>query len=659
MTNCESRPQKWQICLLLGLAVMIVFWPALHYGFISFDDQDYVTENPEVQHGVTLQSLRWALTTSHAANWHPVTWVSHMIDCQLYDLRPAGHHLTNLLLHAANSILLFLLLMRLTGDLRPSAFVAAIFALHPLRIESVVWISERKDVLSTFFWMLAVGAYVKYTENLKSKISKATVFYAVSLLLFALGLMAKPMLVTLPFILLLLDFWPLRRLEFGSKFSWRPVAEKIPFLLLAAGDSAVTFLVQQRIGAVRTLARYPMSLRLANVPVAYVRYLAKNFWPTGLAISYPLRHWSVLEVGASLCALAAVSVLAMRRWRAQPYLAVGWFWFLGMLVPAIGLVQVGDQSMADRYSYVPSVGLWIMVAWSARDWIGGLSSRRLTAAVAGGGLIAACIVLTCAQVPNWRDSRALFTRAAEVTGGSYLAFYNLGCYAALDGNYDEAIVFYKKAFSAESGNASWTDYSQAYNDLGFAYLQKGDIANAVGSFDKAIAIHPEFPKAYYNLGCAFLDNNQPAEAVDCLQRALTMDPGSADIHYKLANALMRSDQYAKAIAEFDETLRLRPGMAEAANNLAWLLATCKDRSLRNGARAVALARQAIQQSHDPNPRMLGTLAAAYAQAGQFSEAVGAAQQAKQLALEQHDAALARALESQLQVYQASFKGSHQ
>jgi tetratricopeptide (TPR) repeat protein len=244
-----------------------------------------------------------------------------------------------------------------------------------------------------------------------------------------------------------------------------------------------------------------------------------------------------------------------------------------------------------------------------------------------------------------------------VTGGSYLAFYNLGCYAAQDGNYDEAIEFYKEALNAEPGNAIWTDYSQAYNDLGLAYLQKRDIADAVSSIDKAISIHPDFPKAYYNLGCAFLENNQPAEAIDCLQRARTMDLASADIHYKLANALMRSGQFAKAIAEFDETLRLRPGMAEAANNLAWLLATCKDRSLRDGARAVALARQAIQQSHDLNPRMLGTLAAAYAQAGQFSDAVSAAQQAKQMALEQHDAALAAALESQFQEYQAAIQNT--
>ncbi len=280
MTDSGSRWQKWVICLLLGLAVMGVFWPALQCGFVRYDDQDYVTENKEVQQGLNWQSIKWALTTAHAANWHPVTWVSHIVDCQLYGLQPAGHHLTSLLLHAANAILLFLLLGRLTGALWPSAFVAAIFALHPLRVESVVWISERKDVLSTFFWLLTVWAYVFYVENLKSKIPRFRLFYALALLFFALGLMAKPMLVTLPFVLLLLDYWPLGLLKFGPEFQWRPVMEKIPFLLLAAGDSVVTFVVQHQVGAVRTLRNFPLSERVANIPFAYARYIGKNFWPS-------------------------------------------------------------------------------------------------------------------------------------------------------------------------------------------------------------------------------------------------------------------------------------------------------------------------------------------------------------------------------------------
>jgi tetratricopeptide (TPR) repeat protein len=658
MTDCGNRWKKWMVCVLLGVAVMVVFWPALRYGFVHYDDQDYVTDNKDVQHGLNWQSVKWALTTAHATNWHPVTWMSHMVDYQLYALQPGGHHLTSLLLHAANSILLFLLLGRLTGALWPSAFVAAIFALHPLRVESVVWISERKDVLSTFFWMLTVWAYVRYAENLKSKVSSFKYFYALALVLFALALMAKPMVVTLPFVLLLLDYWPLGRWEFGPAFSWRPVLEKIPFLVLAAADSAVTFVVQQRFGGVKTLRSFPLGERLANIPVAYVRYIGKNFWPAGLAIYYPYRSMDLVEVGAAICVLGAVSVLAVRRWRAQPYLAVGWFWFLGMLVPTIGLVQVGTQAIADRYSYLPSVGLWIMVAWSVRDWVANRPLPRAMAGLAGAMGIIACMVLTSDQVPFWRDTRALFTRAAAVTDRSYLAYYNIGCYAMDDGEYADAILCFRKALSAEPDNTRWADHSAAYNDLGYAYLQQGETSNAVANLEKAVSIRPNYPEAYYNLGCAFLNNKQPAEAVDCFQRALAIDDSVAAIHYKLANALRQSGQYAQAIAEYDRTLQLRPNMDEAANNLAWLLATCPERSLRNGARAVALARQASEQGHNQSPIILGTLAAAYAEVGNFSEAVTTAQQARQLALEQTNSTLAGVLEAQSRRYQESSAGPH-
>jgi tetratricopeptide (TPR) repeat protein len=630
---------------------MAVFWPALRCGFIQFDDQDYVTENGAVQQGLNLRSVEWAFATTHAGNWHPLTWVSHIVDCQLYGLRPAGHHLTSLLLHSANSILLLLLLCRLTGALWPSAFVAAMFAIHPLRVESVVWVAERKDVLSTFFWMLTAIVYVRYAENVRLKISRAWLYYALACVFFALGLMAKPMLVTLPFVLLLLDYWPLGRLRFGPEFRWRPIVEKLPFLLMAAGDSVTTFVIQHRIGAVGTLRSYPLGMRLANVPVAYVRYIGKNFWPANLAIYYPSRSWSALEIGGAICVLAVVTILVVRRWQAQPHLVVGWLWFLGMLVPTIGLVQVGTQAMADRYTYLPCVGLWIMVAWSAWDWIGEHSDRFTVAAVFGTVAVVACMALTFFLVPDWRNSRTVFTRAADVTGGSYIAYYNIGCYAAADGNYGEAIDYYNKALAAEPDNASWADHAPGYNDLGYAYLKEGELANAVTNLEKALALRPNFGKAYYNLGCAFLNNKQPAEAVDCLQRALAIDTDVAAIHYKLANALAQTDQYAKAINEYRQTLKLSPAMDEAANNLAWLLATCPDHSLRNGPEAIELARQTSERSHNRNPIILGTLAAAYAEAGNRSDAVAVTKLARQLALEQNNNGLAQALESQLREYQ--------
>ncbi len=292
MMQTGTRRAQWLLCALLGAAVLVVFAPALHCGFVNIDDPDYVTSNWHVQRGLNGQSLRWAFTTVTACNWHPLTWLSHILDCQLFGLHPAGHHLTSLLFHAANSVLLFLLLHRLTGAFWRSFFVAGLFALHPLRVESVVWISERKDVLSAFFCLLALGAYLRYAAEFKVQGPKLKVYYGLSLLCFALGLMAKPMLVTLPFVLLLLDYWPLGRLEFGTKFSWRPVMEKIPFFILTAASSLVTFLVQERTGAVAPLSRFPLGARLANVPVAYVRYLAKNFWPADLASFYPSVAWS-------------------------------------------------------------------------------------------------------------------------------------------------------------------------------------------------------------------------------------------------------------------------------------------------------------------------------------------------------------------------------
>ena len=657
MTDSGSRGQKWAICLLLVVAVLAVFGPALRCGFVSYDDPDYVSSNPEVQHGLNWQSIQWGLTTTHADNWHPLTWVSHILDYRLYGAKPAGHHLTSLLLHAANSVLLFLLLNRLTGALWASAFVAAVFALHPLRVESVVWVAERKDVLSTFFWMLTVGAYCRYAAAFKVQGSKFKVFYGLSLVLFALGLMAKPMLVTLPFVLLLLDYWPLGRWEMGAPFSWGLIAEKIPFFLLAAGDSVATFLVQNHLGAVESLRSFPLSVRLANVPVAYARYIGKNIWPAGLTIFYPSRPVGWLEAGGALWLLVAASALVLWHGRTQPYLAVGWFWFLGMLVPTIGLVQVGNQAMADRYSYLPCVGLWIMVAWGARDWIGHRPLPRAMATLAAGMAVMACIVLTPLQIRYWQNSGALFQRAADATDDNELAYYNLGCYDRDQGDYPQAIVNFKKALSTESDSALGFSPSLAYNNLGYAYLHEGDITNAVANCDKALALQPRYPEAYFNLGRAFLANHQPDVAVDCFQRALGLDSSAAEIHCQLANALVQVGQPAAAMAEYSRTLQLRPGLDEAANNLASLLATCSDRSLRDGARAIALARQASEHSHGQNPAILATLAAAYAESGKLSEAVATAQEAQRLALAQNNTALAGVLESQVRQYQQGRGGA--
>jgi tetratricopeptide (TPR) repeat protein len=658
MTESGTRWQKWVVCALLGAAVLAVFWPALQCDFVGLDDPDYVTLNTDIQHGLNWRSIAWAFTTGHAANWHPLTWLSHTLDCQLFGLEPAGHHLTNLLFHLASSVLLFLLLNRLTGALWRCAWVAAIFALHPLRVESVVWVAERKDVLSTFFWMLTVGAYVRYVEEFKVQGSKFKVFYALALLLFALALMAKPMVVTLPFVLLLLDYWPLGRLEFGPRFSWRLIVEKIPFLLLAICASAVTFLVQNRSGVVASLSAIPLGERLAYIPVVYVRYLAKIFWPSGLAVFYGREHWNFYEAAGAVFLLGLITLYAVWQRRAQPYLAVGWFWFLGMLVPTIGLVQAGNQSMADRYSYLPSVGITLMVAWGWRDF----AARRPVLLKASAALavlaVAACAVLTPRQIAFWRTPVSLYARAADISDQDYQTCYNIGCAAMDQGNFPRAARCFERALKVAGKNAPKLFLAQAKNNLGCALLEQGQVPGAISNFESALVLQPAYPQAFYNMGRAFMTNQQPNVAVDCFQRALALDPGVAEIHYKLANALTQLGRPAEAIAQYSQALQLRPGMDDAANNLAWLLATCPDRSLRNGVRAVTLARQASEHSHDQNPVILGTLAAAYAETGNLSEAAATAQRARQLALDQNNRTLAGARESQWRRYQNGSGGSH-
>jgi protein O-mannosyl-transferase len=650
MTDSGSRGQQWVVCLLLVVAILAVYAQAPHCFFVYLDDPDYVTSNPDIQHGLNWHSLKWAFTTGHGANWHPLTWVSHMIDCQLYGLKPAGHHLTSLLLHVANSALLFLILNRMTGAMWRSAWVAAVFALHPLRVESVIWVAERKDVLSTFFWMLTVGAYLRFTEEFKVQSSQSKVFYGLSLFFFALGLMSKSMLVTLPFVLLLLDYWPLGRLEFGPHFSWRLVVEKIPFLLLAAAASIVTFVLQKTSGVVASFSAVPLGQRLANTPVAYVRYLMKIFWPSGLSVFYGFEQWKFYQVAGSVLILASITVWVMLQGRARPYLAVGWFWFLGMLVPTIGLVQVGHQSMADRYSYVPSVGISLMVAWGLCDWAARRPHSLQVVGTLGALAVAACALLTPRQIVFWKSADALFGRAAEISDQDAVTCYNVGVAVLEQGNYARAVRCFERSLKAADNSTPKTFLARVQNNLGCALLEQGQVPSAISNFESALISQPNYPQVYYNMGRAFLTNRQPDVAVDCFQHALALDPNVAEIHYKLANALVQLGRPAAAITEYSKTLQLRPDNDEAANNLAWLLATCSDRSLRDGAKALTLARQASEHSHDQNPRILGTLAAAYAETGQRADALAIVQHALQLALAQDNPALARTLESQIRQY---------
>jgi hypothetical protein len=537
-TRAVSIPTRKQlsavICLTLVLVTAALYWPMTHHQCINVDDEQYITGNPHVRAGLTWSGIVWAFESQEASNWHPLTWISHMLDCRFFGLNPGGHHLTNLLFHAANPLLLFLLLRQLTGVLWRSAFVAALFAWHPLHVESVAWAAERKDVLSAFFWILALMAYARYARRVTSGMCAGTqadpasspvtrhpsLHYFLALLFFACGLMSKPMVVTLPFVLLLLDFWPLNRLQFQS--SGRAVAslvfEKLPFFALALAGSVVTYLIQKAGGAVWSVAALPLHARVANALLAYVRYLAKTFWPADLAIIYPHpRHWPVMAVIGAALMLAIWSVLFLRRARQNPYLPAGWFWFLGTFIPAIGLVQVGSQSMADRYTYLPGIGLFILIVWGLNDFSNHQPQGRKMAILIGSLALAGCLACTGIQLTYWQSSITLLRHAIEVTKDNFVAWNFLG--RALDdaGNKDGALLRYAESVRLESR------YPQAQYNLGMAWLNRGRAEKACEPLAAAVRLVPDDAEARYYFGLALMDN-KPAGAVEHYRQALRLTP---------------------------------------------------------------------------------------------------------------------------------------
>ncbi len=481
----SSRDRDLLLALVLTLVTLAVYWQVQGHAFVTFDDYQYVVENPHVRHGLTLHGVVWAFTTGYASNWHPLTWLSHMLDCTLYGLNPKGHHFNNLLLHVANALLLFWVLRRMTAALWRSAFVAALFALHPLHVESVAWVAERKDLLSTLFWMMTMGAYVLYVER------PGVGRYLSTLLLFALGLMAKPMLVTLPFVLLLLDYWPLGRRHQSPLWLIR---EKLPFLAFTTISSLITFSVQKNWGSVIFIL--PLKDRIANTLVSYVTYIGKMIWPANLACLYPhpldtLPTWQVV---GSLLLLLSISILVVRARGRRPYLPVGWFWYLGTLVPVIGLVQVGPQAMADRYTYVPLIGLFLMIAWTAAET--GYKRSALRISLCAGILIPFLAVGSWLQVRSWRTSLTLFEHALAVTRDNLIAHNNLGNIFARQGRFKEARYHLSEALRLNP------DHAASHNNLGGVLMQQGQFQEAIAHLSKAVQIDPEMQAAHYNLGIA-------------------------------------------------------------------------------------------------------------------------------------------------------------
>jgi Tfp pilus assembly protein PilF len=532
---------------LLALTLMVYF-QVHNFDFVNFDDRETIIGNTHIRDGITLAGLAWAFTSAYAANWFPVTWISHMLDFQMFGLDSGWHHLTNVMIHLASTALLFALLKRMTQRLWESAFVSFVFALHPLHVESVAWVSERKDVLSAFFWILTIWLYADYVE--KPGLRR----YLPALGAFCLGLMSKQMLVTLPFVLLLLDYWPLKR----SK-TWMPLLiEKTPFLAISALLSVVTFKVQRSAGAVTALDFIPLATRAENAVISYVTYIVQFFWPSGLAVFYPyppvLPVWQIAGSAAILVAISALSLL-------RPYLAVGWLWYLGTLVPVIGLIQVGLQARADRYTYIPMIGISIMLAWGAAEIMARWPRVKFPLQVAAVSICLAWTALTWTQVQYWQNSVTLFDHAIASTKDNFLAHSNLGVVLAEQGKTQDAL---RHLFASVEENPNYND---SRNNLGALLGRLGRTDEAAEQFAQAIRIWPNDAHAHNNLGNTLVARQKFVEGANEFQTALRLVPDFAMAHFGLGGALLNLGQTDEAIAQFSEALRLDPNLAPARDGL--------------------------------------------------------------------------------------------
>jgi protein O-mannosyl-transferase len=600
------RLPVWLMGVLLVLGTTALYWPATRCEFINLDDPIHVTGNVQVQKGLTLQSIKWAFSSPLHTFWQPLTALSHMLDCQLYGLNPWGHHLTNVLLHALNAGLVFALLQAMTGATWRSLWVAALFTVHPLRVESVAWVTERKDMLSGCFGLLALIAYARYAQiavisdqwsvisnqssgpsapghGLRNRDYRLLItdhrllLYLLSLFFLTLGLMSKPMLVTWPCVMLLLDYWPLRRMDFSSvpalrSTLFRLVREKIPFFVLAALGTGITMVVQHRGGALaEALAQgesLPFGARVGNALVSYCRYLGKIFWPADMVVLY--LHPGQWPLGKLLLAgglILGISVLVWVRRRRHPYWLMGWLWYCGTLVPVSQVIQTGVHAMADRYTYLPSVGVLILIVWGAGELTRRWRHQMLTLSMAGGAAIVLCLALTRLQIGYWMDSEALFRHALKVTENNYLAHRNLGMALYDKGQIDEAFSRFKEVVRLKP------DSYDAHNNLGLAFYRKGQTDEAIRQFQEALRLDPYWADTHYNLGVAFYLQGRTEEAIRQFQETIRLREDHAEAHHNLGVILGLRGQTEEAIRQFQEALRLKPDYADARRNLDLLLAT--------------------------------------------------------------------------------------
>ncbi|MFC1577587.1 tetratricopeptide repeat protein [Thermodesulfobacteriota bacterium] len=555
------------ICMFLVLVTLAVYFQVGKFDFTNYDTAEYVYENAYVKDGLTAESIRWAFSAIHRSNWHPVTWLSHMLDVQLFGLNPGAHHWTSVGFHLANTLLLFMVLRLMTGNIWRSGFVAALFAIHPLHVQSVAWIAERKDLLSTFFGLLAIWGYIRYVQL--PTIGR----YIPVLLFFILSLMAKPMMVTLPFVLLLLDYWPLERFRFGfnpevnhhsARFAFKAalVLEKIPLLVASAVSCIITVYAQQTGGALGSSIAYPFYVRLANALVSYASYIGQMIWPGNLAVFYPhpgvLPGWRIIVAGILL---AGITCLAIKLVKSKPWLMVGWLWFLGTLVPVIGLVQVGSQAMADRYTYVPLIGLFIILAWGVPDLLKRFPYQKAGLVVITTLVTISLMIVSWGQVKTWQSSVTLFERALAVTKNNYVAHNNLGHYRLTEGRLTAAINHFSKAVEINP------KFELAYLNLGVALSRQGKIDEAIRSYTRALQLKPDYVVAYNNLGNALYRQGKYQEAITNYLQALQIDPNYAEACNGMGAALIRLGEIEKAVVFFKKALQIDPDYTSAQTNL--------------------------------------------------------------------------------------------
>jgi tetratricopeptide (TPR) repeat protein len=643
----RSKTRVTAICVGIVALIWIVFGQTLGHDFVNYDDKTYVYGNTLVQEGITLHGLSRAFVDIQTRNWHPLTLISHMIDCQIFDLKAGGHHFTNVLLHTIASLLLFLLLLLLTRAIWRSAFVAALFAIHPLRVESVAWIAERKDVLSAVFFFLTLIAYARYART------PTTGRYLTMSILFACGLLAKPMLVTTPAILLLLDWWPLKRITDSKSFRQR-LLEKIPLFGLSAAVSVVAFALQ--VHSSTSIGQLPFQWRLENAFVSFVTYLWQIFWPANLAVFYPHPddRLPVWEVALAAAFLVAITLFVFKLRQTRPYLFVGWLWYVIMLLPVIGIIEVGLQGHADRYTYLPHIGLYIALTWLIADVSASWSHQKQILAACAGVVVIALTFGAWKQTTYWRDSETLWTHTLAVTKDNDVALTNLGTALMEKGQLDDALSYFQKALEVRSGSEQ-SHYSFSlsviHDSIGSVLARKGRLNEAIVHLRQAVDLRPDFPDAHYNLGTALFQKGDLDGAIAELKTASSIHPDDAGTHTSLGNALVQKGLLRDAADQYEDALKWDPVAILPLNNLSWIMSAGPDDSLRNNEVAVKLALKANQLSKQNNPVFVRTLAAAYAQAGQFENAIETARRAAELANAQGVRDLAAEIAHDVDLYQ--------